>query len=154
MAAWLIWLIVGIVMLGAEALSLDFVLVYFGIGALGAAAAAALGAPAWFQLVEFVLVSGVLLVLTRPTAKRWIANAPGYRSNVAAIEGRAGIVTIEIDNDASTGQVRLGTEHWTARALPDCAPIGVGIRIEVVEVAGVTALVRPRTAGEIPAQQS
>ena len=119
-----------------------------------AAVAAALGAPAWFQIVEFVLVSVVLLVLTRPTAKRWVANSPGYRSNAPAIEGRGGIVTIEIDNHASTGQVRLGTEHWTARALPDGATIPVGTRVEVVEVAGVTALVRPRTADEIPAQQS
>jgi membrane protein implicated in regulation of membrane protease activity len=154
MAPWLIWLIAGIVMLAAEAVSLDFVLAYFGVGALGAAVAAALGAPAWFQIVEFVLVSVVLLVLTRPTAKRWVSNSPGYRSNVAAIEGRAGIVTIEIDNDANCGQVRLGTEHWTARALPDSSTIPVGTRVEVVEVAGVTALVRPRTAGEIPAQQS
>ena len=154
MDPWLIWLILGIALLAAEAMSLDFVLAYFGVGALGAAVAAALGAPAWFQIVEFVLVSVVLLVLTRPTAKRWVANSPGYRSNVAAIEGRGGIVTIEIDNGASTGQVLLGTEHWTARALPDGAPIPVGAPIEVVEVAGVTALVRPRTASEIQAQQS
>ena len=151
MDPWLIWLIAGIVLLAAEALSLDFVLAYFGLGALSAALVAALGAPVWVQGLEFIVVSVLLLALTRPTAKRWAHRTEGYATNVAAIAGRSAVVTIDIDNHASTGQVRIGTEYWTARALEEGTLIPAGAKVEVVEVAGVTALVRPRIEQKAPA---
>ena len=47
--------------------------------------------------------------------------------------------------------MRIGTEYWTARALEEGAPIPAGAKVEVVEVAGVTALVRPRIEQTAPA---
>jgi|SRR5579862_4857300 len=152
--AWLLWLALGVALLIAEALSLSFVAAYFGIGAIGAALIAALGAPVWLQLAEFLAVSIALLLLTRNLVLAMAHQPAAQATNVNTLAGRAGIVTIAIDNDASTGQIRIGGEYWTARTLDDSdAPIPEGARVEVVEVAGVTARVRPRPALE-PAQRS
>jgi membrane protein implicated in regulation of membrane protease activity len=40
------------------------------------------------------------------------------------------------------GQVRIGTEDWSARST-DERPIEVGVTVEVVSIEGVAVLVRP-----------
>src|SRR3954467_4916698 len=142
-----IWLVVAVALLVAEATTTSFVAAYFAIGALLAAVAAALGAPLWAQGAEFVIVSLGLLVLTRQLVLRGLGKGSSPRMNVYALEGQQGIVTIPIDNDASTGQIRIGSEFWTARTVDELpAPIPIGAKVQVVEVRGVTARVRPRDA--------
>src|SRR5262249_24360049 len=141
---WLIWLAAGVALLVLEVSTLAFVAAYFGIGALAASLAAALGAPVWFQVAEFAAVSVVLLLLTRPLLMSYAGRGAEARMNVAEIEGRVGVVTVAIE-DASVGQVRIGGEYWSARlALGEHAPLAVGTPVEVVSVTGVTALVRAR----------
>src|SRR3954470_12731214 len=151
--AWVVWLALGVALLVAEALSVSFVAAYFGVGALGAALCAALGAPLWLQGVEFIAVSLVLLLLTRNLLVAMASQPEAQATNVNALAGRSGIVTIPIDNDASTGQIRVGGEFWTARRLGEGEPpIPAGAKVEVVNVAGVTARVRLRQALE-PAER-
>jgi membrane protein implicated in regulation of membrane protease activity len=141
-----VWLVVAVALLVAEATTTAFVAAYFAIGALLAALAAALGAPLWAQGLEFVVVSLGLLVLTRQLVMRGLGKQTGPRMNVYALEGQQGIVTIPIDNDAATGQIRVGSEFWTARCVDELpAPIPVGAKVDVVDVRGVTARVRPQT---------
>jgi membrane protein implicated in regulation of membrane protease activity len=57
-------------------------------------------------------------------------------------------VTIAVDNHANSGQVRIGSEYWTARTPgDDDAPIASGILVRIESVAGVTVRVVPRQAG-------
>jgi membrane protein implicated in regulation of membrane protease activity len=144
-----IWLVVAVALLVAEATTTAFVAAYFAIGALLAALAAALGAPLWAQGAEFVIVSVGLMVLTRQLVLRGLGKQSGQRMNVYALEGQQGIVTIPIDNDAATGQIRIGSEYWTARSVDELpSPIPVGAKVDVVDVRGVTARVRPRVSIE------
>ncbi len=143
--AALIWLIAGAAAIAAELATLTFVLLYVGAGAFAASAAAALGADLVLQFVVFTAVTMVLLVATRgPVVRLVMGNREPEPSNVQAIVGRTGVVTIPIVDDGSSGQVRLGSEYWTARSVDD-APLAEGSRVEVVFVEGVTAHVRPRT---------
>ena len=140
--SWEIWLAVGLAALAIEAMSLNFVLLYFGVGALITALAAALGANPGVQVIVFAISSIVLLLVSRPTLKRLASRSSGVATNVHTIAGKRGIVTIAIDNDASTGQIRIGTEYWTARStIVGDAAIPVGATVHVHEVAGVTARV-------------
>ncbi len=142
--SWAIWVAIGLAALGIEAMSLDFVLLYFGVGALVTAVSAALGGNPAVQALVFALSSIVLLLVTRPTLKRLASRSGGVATNVHTVAGKRGIVTIAIDNDASTGQIRIGTEYWTARSVTDGgAEIPVGATVHVHEVAGVTARVSP-----------
>jgi membrane protein implicated in regulation of membrane protease activity len=150
-----VWLVAAIALLVAEATTAAFVAAYFAIGALLAALAAALGAPLWAQGLEFVVVSLVLLVLTRQLVLRGLGKQTGQRMNVYALEGQQGIVTIPIDNDAATGQIRIGSEFWTARSVEELpAPIPIGAKVDVVDIRGVTARVRPHAPIEAATPES
>ncbi|MDX6629119.1 MAG: hypothetical protein QOH00_1365 [Gaiellales bacterium] len=149
--SWAAWLLVALVLLGAEALTLQFVLLYFGLGALVAAAVSPFVPPVGQGLV-FAVSAVLLMVLTR---KPVLAYARGQRevaTNVDTVTGRSAVVTIAIDNHANTGQVRVGSEYWTARTPGDHdPPIPVGTIVSIESVAGVTARVVPRqTAAVIP----
>jgi membrane protein implicated in regulation of membrane protease activity len=138
-----VWLVIGVVCLIAEVLTMSFVIAYFGVGALAAAAAAALGAPLWGQAAVFGVVSVALLASTRRVIVDLLQSGTPQLTNVNALIGKGAVVTIPISNYESTGQIRIGTEFWTARSIDDVTAIPAGARVEVVEIAGVTARVRP-----------
>jgi membrane protein implicated in regulation of membrane protease activity len=138
----LFWWIAGVIFLVLELFTLSFVLVYFGVGAIVAAVAGMLGVPLWGQTTIFVVVSLALLFTTRPYLLRFIQRTPYRPSNVETLSGKTGVVTIPVFNDASTGQVRIGTEFWTARTADDLSQaLPSGTRVRVLGVEGVTARV-------------
>jgi membrane protein implicated in regulation of membrane protease activity len=130
-----------------EVLSVNFVAIYFALGAMSAAIVAGLGGNVALQMLAFSATAIALMVMTRPVLKRKL-EPPTIETNVNRLVGKGGIVTIAIDNDANTGQIRVGTEYWTARSTaPDPAPmIPVDARVSVESVEGVTARVRLREA--------
>jgi membrane protein implicated in regulation of membrane protease activity len=147
--AWAAWLLVALVLLGAEALTLQFVLLYFGLGALVAAALSPFVSGV-LQGLAFAVSAVLLMVLTR---KPVLAFARGQRevaTNVDTVTGRSAVVTIAIDNHANTGQVRVGSEYWTARTPSDHdPPIAIGTIVSIESVAGVTARVIPRQSAAV-----
>jgi membrane protein implicated in regulation of membrane protease activity len=146
---WSLWLLAALVLLGAEAMTLQFVLVYFGLGALIAAAVSpVLGPPG--QGIVFAVSAVVLMVATRRPLVAWSLRQRGAETNVDTIAGRSATVTIRIDNHANTGQIRVGSEYWTARTPgDDDPPIALGAVVRIVSVAGVTARVVPREPGVV-----
>lgn len=146
---WIIvWVLIAVLFAVVEIATFAFVAIYFSIGALAAAVAAALGFDVVGQLVAFSIAGIVLLFLTRPVLKRRL-ESPDVSMNVDRMAGKTGIVTIPIDNDANTGQIRVGTEYWTARTA-DGAPserIDSDERVRIVAVEGVTARVERASAG-------
>ena len=142
--ALVVWIVVAVALFAIEATTIAFVALYFGVGALAAALAAALGAPVALQAISFAAVSALSLVSTRGILTRSLQRAPAVRSNVDSLVGRRGIVTLPINGPAGRGQIRVGGEYWTARPyMPDCADIGEGEPVEVLSIEGVTALVLP-----------
>ena len=72
------WLVLLVVFLIAEAACpIHLVSIWFALGALVALLCAALGAPVWLQITLFVVVSGVLLALLWPLAKKFL-NSQGH----------------------------------------------------------------------------
>jgi membrane protein implicated in regulation of membrane protease activity len=142
MEAWVIWVVVAVALLIAEATTSAFVAIYFGLAAVAAAAVAAAGLGVPVQLLAFAALSVGSLTLTRPALKRATGQTRGIRTGVDAMQGRIGVVTSAIA-ELEPGQVKVGGETWTARSFYDEEPIDVGSRVEVVRVEGVTALVIP-----------
>lgn len=67
------WLVLLVVFLIAEAACpIHLVSIWFALGALVALLCAALSAPVWLQITLFVVVSGVLLALLWPLAKKFL----------------------------------------------------------------------------------
>ena len=147
---WALWLLAALVLLGAEALTVQLVLVYFGLGAIVAAAVSPFAGPAG-QGIAFAVSAVALMVLTRRPLVAWSQRQRGTETNVDTIAGRSAVVTIAVDNHANTGQVRVGSEYWTARTPGDeDPPIPLDTIVRIVSVAGVTARVVPRAPVEPP----
>lgn len=140
-----VWLVLALLLVAGEALTLAFVALYFGVGAIAAALTAAAGANVVVQVLVFAAVSALSLVSTRGLLRRWLQRTPLVQSNAQTIVGERGVVTVPIDALGGRGQIKIGTEYWSARADGD-EPIAAGARVEVVALTGVTAVVRPASA--------
>ncbi len=142
--AIVVWIVAAVALFAIEATTLVFVALYFGVAALVAALAAALGVGLAGQLAIFAVVSVLTLVLTRGMITRALSRTPITRSNVHSLVGRRGVVTVPITEAAGRGQIRIGSEYWTARPyMEDSGDIESGTQVEVLAVEGVTALVLP-----------
>ncbi|MEV6525707.1 NfeD family protein [Longispora sp. NPDC051575] len=119
---------------------MTFVLLMFGLGALLAAGAAAVGAPVWAQLIAFGIGSGLSLLLLRPVlTKHRLGRAGAIAVGVEAIEGSDAMVLRTVTAD--TGMIKIGGEIWTARAYDATQVIEAGEHVQVMKIDGATALV-------------
>ncbi|MFE0025976.1 NfeD family protein [Amycolatopsis sp. NPDC059021] len=140
MTAALVFLILGIVLMIAEVLSGDFVLIMIGVGALFGAGSAALTGNVFIDVAVFAVASVGMLVLVRPTLKRRFLAGPDVRTNTDALIGARAVVLSTVDFD--TGQVKIGGEVWSARAMSEAhPPMAPGVKVTVVEISGATAIV-------------
>ena len=139
--AALFWLIALILFLLAEAATVAVVSTWFALGSLAALLSAVLGAPLWLQIALFVIASAICLTALRPLVRRHIAPKL-TKTNVDAVIGSTGLVTVAIDNVSAQGQVKLGAMTWTARSASG-TPIGEGTLVKVVKIEGVKAFVEP-----------
>ncbi len=138
---WVFWLIAAVLLGVAEVLTLTLVFGLVAGAALAAGVAGALGASVPVQLLAFALTGGVGLVAVRPIAKRHLALPPVSREGSYALVGRSGLVTREVS--ATGGLVHLGGEDWSARPYDEDLVIPPGVRVDVFEIEGATALVHP-----------
>ncbi|MFC7340377.1 NfeD family protein [Saccharopolyspora griseoalba] len=135
----LLWLIAGVLLIGAEVLSGDFVLVMLGAAALGAAGSAALGAPLALDVAVFAVLALGLVFLARPALKARMHGARELKTNVDALVGKHALVEAQVD--AHSGQVRIDGQLWSARALDETQVIEAGRTVTVMEIEGATAVV-------------
>jgi len=138
-----VWLLVAVVLVVAELLTLAFVALYFAVGAVGAAIAGGLGANVGIQLAVFGVVSLASLVLTRRPLRRALGRTPTAITNAPTVVGKRAVVTRPIlAGPGQRGQVRVGTEEWSARGESENA-IVEGATVEVIAIDGVSLVVRP-----------
>ncbi len=142
---WLILMITGLLLAAIELLAgvdtgLD--LVFIGSGfILGGLATWPFHSWALTVVVAAVVCAGYIAI-GRRYVHRWTA-ARSEKTNVDAIIGRRGVVLRNINRNA-TGLVKIGNEEW--RAISNIE-IQKGDEIEVLEVKGVTLIVRKAQGG-------
>ncbi|NMI00317.1 NfeD family protein [Pseudonocardia acidicola] len=140
--AAVIWLIAGIVLVVAEVISGDFVLLMLGGGAVLAAAATALGVGPLAGALIFGGTSVLLLFAVRPTLKRRLNRAvPHTVMHSDALVGKRAVVISRVDGDG--GRVKIGGDVWSARAYDHTQTMEPGQRVTVMDISGATALVLP-----------
>lgn len=139
----IMWLAVLVILVIVELATMGLTTIWFAGGALIATVIAALEGPLWLQFVCFVVVSLVLLVLTRPVAMRYF-NQNREKTNVDSLVGKQAIVTLDINNLLGTGQVMLNGMEWSARSAKDDVKIEAGAVVVVKSISGVKVLVEPQ----------
>lgn len=107
------WGVIFVVMLIAEIASMQLVGIWFAVGAAGAFVAAMMNLSFAVQLTVFVIVSLLLLLITRPLlAKLRVKQQP--RTNADLNVGETAVVIEEINPGLGTGRARLGGIDWIA----------------------------------------
>ena len=139
--AAILWLVLMVLFLLVEAITVTLVSTWFAVGSLAALLLSLLGASVGLQVAMFVIVSAVLLTALRPLVRKYI-KPKLTKTNVDAVVGSTGLVTVAIDNVSAVGQVKLGAMYWTARS-ESGEPICEGTLVKVDRIEGVKAFVSP-----------
>lgn len=136
----LIWILAGLLLLGAEILLPGVFLLWIGLAAIGTGLVLLVTAP------PFIVVAAVFIVLLAAgiaaalRLRRTNPTRPQVNSPTSGLVGRAGVL---IEPGATGPRVRVGDSDWAAR-LPrdlDGSPVGTRVRVEGVD--GTTLVVRP-----------
>lgn len=139
MTAAVLWLVAGLVLLGAEVVTGTLVLLMLGGGAIVAAGAALLGLGIAGSAAVFAVASVLLLAGRSPLRKRLERSVPHTPTRAEALIGGAATVVARVDGHA--GRIRIGDDEWSARSFDGHQVIEPGERVTVVQISGATALV-------------
>ena len=144
--AAIIWFGLLLIFLIVEAACpIHLVSIWFAAGSLVAMLVSFLGGPVWLQITLFLVVACTLVALLWPFIRKFL-NPRLTKTNVDAVVGSQGFVTIAINNTAATGQVKLGAMEWTARSTSG-QPIPEGTLVTADRIEGVKVFVSP---AEVP----
>lgn len=137
----IVWFVLLIILVLAEASTVMVVSLWFAAGALVAMITSMLGGPIWLQILLFIAVSATLLLTLRPVLKKFFTPKL-TRTNVDAVIGKEGITMVTIDNLMAQGKIKLNGMEWSARSTSgESIPENVRVRIDRVE--GVKLYVTP-----------
>jgi membrane protein implicated in regulation of membrane protease activity len=148
---WVLWCILGAILIIAEIFTTGFVLLWFGIGALLAAFASFIGIDS--LVIQFLIFAGVSIALTAASRTIFInyfsrdKTEPGLRSGVDALPGKVGTVVSSSKGALNEGAVKVFGSTWTAYPAPGEQPLEAGERVCVENVEGASIYVR-RVGGE------
>jgi len=139
-----IWLVASATfVVGEIAMAGTFFLLPFGVGAAVATVVAFSGAAASWQWLTFVVVSGGSFAAVRPLARRLERGGNPVGVGAGRLVGETGIVITDLTPDPEQmGVVRIGREEWNAETTNQ-SHLAEGTRIEVVQIEGTRAVVRP-----------
>lgn len=136
----ILWVVLMVVFLVVEAACpIHLVSIWFAAGSLVSAIVAALGGQLWLQILLFLLISCGLLAALWPFVKK-VLNPKRTATNVDALIGTEGYVTMAVDNLNAEGKIKLNGMEWTARST-DGKKIPAGTLVKVDRIEGVKAIV-------------
>lgn len=136
------WIIGAIALLIIEMITISLTSIWFAGGAVAAAIVSVFTASIVIQAAVFIIVSLLLLVITRPIAAKYM-NSKIQKTNVEALVGRKCKVAVTIDASAGTGMIKIGDVEWKARASQDNLVIPKGTEVVIKKVTGVRLIVEP-----------
>ncbi len=143
---WLIWFILAAVFIVGEIFTAGFFILWFGVGSAAAGVLSLLGLGPLWQLLAFVIVSGILVGVSRKFADKVTKpQPPGIGAD--RFVGKEAIVLEDIDNFSNTGSVRMDREEWRASSEQGII-IPQGTRVKVTQVEGTHLIVSPVEEGE------
>ncbi len=142
---WILWIVLGAILIIAEIFTLGFVLFWFGIGALAAALASWLGFGFGLQFLVFAIVSVALTAMSRTIfVKYFPQDEEAIKTGIDSLPGQIGTVTIASKGALQEGAVKVYGSVWTAFPIDDAVPLVEGEKVEVVRVQGSSVYVQSR----------
>jgi len=149
---WVLWFILGAILVVAEIFTSGFVLLWFGVGALAAALAAFIGLDS--LALQFFIFAGISIALTAASRTIFInyfsreKTGQSLRTGVDALPGKVGTVVSSSRGALQEGAVKVFGSTWTAYPAPGEPPLEAGERVCVESVEGASIYVK--RIGEAP----
>jgi len=142
--AYILWIILGVVLIIAEIFTLGFVLFFFGIGAFAAALAGGLGFGFGLQFLIFASVSIALTAMSRTIFAKYFSQDEenAVKMGMDSLPGQIGTVTLSSKGALQEGAVKVYGSTWTAFPVEDEMPLIEGEKVEVVRVRGSSIYVQ------------
>lgn len=133
MLEYMVWFWLGLFVfaLVIEIFTADMISIWFSLAAVPSFVLALVGAHVIIQAIVFVLVTAVLLLLTRPAMKKYMKTNE-IKTNVDAIVGKTGVVVKDVTFDLP-GRVKIGSMDWSAISKETLV---VGTHVKVLDVEG------------------
>lgn len=136
------WLLFAAIFIVSEIITLGLTTIWFAGGAIVAAIAAFAGAGLVVQILLFGIVSVILLVSTRPIARKYF-DSKTQKTNVEALIEKTANVIEEVNNQQGTGKATINGMEWTARSEDDTIVIPAGTLAIVKRIEGVKLILSP-----------
>lgn len=143
--AWVLWTILGVILIIAEVFTPGFVLLWFGVGALAAALGGLAGFGYPLQFLIFFLVSIGLTAASRTIFVNYFTRAgepEGMKMGAAALPGKIGTVVTSSHGALNEGAVKVFGSVWTAYPAEGEPPLDAGDRVVVEDLRGASIYVR------------
>lgn len=135
-----VWFIIAVVLIIIEGLTFTLLTVWFAIAALILTILSFLPIPLIPQILIFLVISIVLLLLTRPIMLKKL-KTKREKTNVDRFIGMIGVVTRKITS-LEKGEIKVGGAFWTAM-IEKGESLEEGNKCRIVRIEGVTAIVEP-----------
>ena len=137
------WLVLFVILLNIEILTMGLTTIWFAGGALIAFVAGVLGFGTIVQMIVFVVVSVILLIVTRPIAVKYF-NKERQKTNAESLIGQQALVLEDIDTLQSKGRVEINGQEWSAKTDEPDGRIEKNTVVVIDGIQGVKLIVRAR----------
>ena len=128
----LLWMVLLIVFVLGELATIGLTCIWFAAGALAANPVV--------QFLVFLVVSILLLVATRPWARKYV-NAKMQRTNADSLIGENIRISERVSNMDQTGMAVVHGQEWTVRTRNDNEIIEPGEEAKILAISGVKLIV-------------
>ncbi len=138
----IVWLLLVVAFIIAEAITYQLVSIWFAIGGIAALVSSFVTDNALYQTIVFIAVSAAALLAMRPIAKTKL-RATGLKTNTEKLIGKEIAITEDVDNILSTGQGKINGMVWTVRS-SNGEKIKKGTAAVVERIEGVKLIVKEK----------
>lgn len=137
----IVWIVLAVIFAVIEAITISLTTIWFAGGAIAAMAVALADGAILAQIIVFIIVSIILLVLTRPIVKKKLKTG-SETTNIDALIGKDAKVMKDI-KPFDVGEVRINGLVWSAVSQKEGVCIQAGTEVVVKGVEGVKLIVTP-----------
>lgn len=135
------WLVLFVILLVIEIFTMGLTTVWFAGGAIVAYIMACLEFELPVQIIVFLVVSIVLLVITRPLAMKYF-NQERQKTNADSLIGQKAVVLEQIDTLRGIGRAEVNGMEWSARTEEPKGVIEAGEVVVIEGIQGVKLIVK------------
>ena len=137
------WLIIFVVLLIIEICTMGLTTIWFAGGALVAFVMGIIGFGTTVQIIVFLIVSVLLLVMTRPIALKYF-NKERQKTNAESLIGQQALVLEDVDTLHARGLVEVNGQEWSAKTDDPEGFIKKNMVVVIDGIQGVKLIVRAK----------